>query len=49
MMLWTIPSKEYGQAAERQGYLKRLIIKWRKSRAVPIVCFSVSSFVYALR
>jgi hypothetical protein len=29
MMLWAVPSKEYGQAAEREGDLKRLIIKWR--------------------
>ena len=49
MMLWSVPSKEYGQAAEREGYLKRLIIKWRKSGAVQIVCFSASFFVHALR
>jgi len=49
MMLWIVPSKEYGQAAEREEYLKRLIIKWRKSGAVTITCFSVSSFVHALR
>ena len=49
MMLWSVPSKEYGQAAERGGYLKRLIIKWRKSGAVPSVCISAFSFVYALR
>jgi hypothetical protein len=48
-MLWTVPSKEYGQAAEREGDLKRLIIKWRKSVAVPITCCSFSSFVHALR
>jgi hypothetical protein len=48
-MNWTVPSKEYGQVAEREGDLKRLIIKWRKSGAVPITCCSASTFVHALR
>jgi hypothetical protein len=48
-MLWTVPSKEYGQAAEREGDLKRLIITWGKSGAVPITCSSASTFVHALR
>ena len=43
-----ISSKEYGQVAEMEGYVKRLIIKWRRSGAIPITCFFVFSFLDAI-